>query len=76
MEKPEETKNAADGSVESSDLFGKMYAGPCAYDTDGDGNCPHCFRRGGCESVGGPFARKGKYPPGTPDHLKGRFEPK
>lgn len=30
----------------------------CAYDTDGDGDCQYCFRRGGCHAIGGPFDGK------------------
>lgn len=30
----------------------------CVNDTDGDGDCHLCFRRGGCVSIGGPFLRK------------------
>ena len=36
---------------------------PCVYDTDGDGDCQHCFNRGGCKNLGGPFKLKGE---GTP----------
>jgi hypothetical protein len=31
---------------------------PCAYDTDGDGNCHRCVNRGGCKAIGGPFATR------------------
>ncbi len=30
------------------------YRGPCVNDTDGDGNCHKCHRRGGCAANGGP----------------------
>ena len=48
----------------------------CVYDTNGDGDCHHCVRRGGCENMGGPFVVKSKYPPGTPDSAVRGFEPK
>lgn len=34
------------------------YKGPCVYDTDGDGNCHLCARKGGCRNFGGPFETK------------------
>ena len=40
---------------------------PCIYDTNGDGDCQHCFKRGGCQNMGGPYQVKSKYPPGTPE---------
>lgn len=27
----------------------------CVRDTDGDGNCQHCYKKGGCLAIGGPF---------------------
>lgn len=29
----------------------------CLYDTNGDGDCHYCYRRGGCRKIGGPFPR-------------------
>lgn len=48
----------------------------CVYDTNGDGDCQHCARRGGCKNMGGPFTFRAKYPPGTPDSAIRGFEPK
>lgn len=31
------------------------WAGRCAYDSDGDGDCHLCVNRGGCSAIGGPF---------------------
>lgn len=30
----------------------------CAFDTNGDGDCHRCVRRGGCEAIGGPFGKQ------------------
>lgn len=48
----------------------------CVYDTNNDGDCQHCANKGGCENMGGPFAVRSKYPPGTPDSEVRGFEPK
>lgn len=48
----------------------------CVYDTDGDGDCMYCARRGGCKNMGGPYESRSKYPPGTPDSAVRGFEPK
>ncbi len=47
----------------------------CIYDTNNDGNCQHCSKRGGCKNLGEPFEYRSKYPPGTPAHLTSRFDP-
>lgn len=48
----------------------------CVYDTNNDGDCQYCARRGGCKNMGGPYTFKMKYPPGTPDSAIRGFEPK
>ena len=30
----------------------------CKHDTDDDGNCAHCAKRGGCIAIGGPFEKQ------------------
>lgn len=30
----------------------------CVYDTDSDGDCQLCWKRGGCVAIGGPFERQ------------------
>lgn len=48
----------------------------CVYDTNGDGDCQHCARRGGCKNMGGPYEVRAKYPPGTRESDIRGFDPK
>lgn len=47
----------------------------CAYADEGKDDCMFCRSRKGCKNMGGPYAVRTKYPPGTPAHLMGGFDP-
>ena len=39
------------------DYYSGEFHDKCKYDTDNDGDCHLCCRKGGCKSIGGPFVK-------------------